>query len=307
MTFDFWRLREEFKIEGIMPERALLRLRRAGIALYNVKKTAKNVLLFRVKKKDVEKVFAIYPKVCYNGTNGYPYRLTKVGAAGVGKWIVFFKNRAAIVLGLLAFCGLTLAADNLVFGVEFIGSTVYAREAQMALAESGIKSFAPYPKGKEDIVTAKLLSLHGVEFCSVQKKGSWVRVEMQIDPFTTQALQKTGLTAAEGGEIRSISVLRGTALKKAGDTVEKGEELVGNWFVKEDGVRIAVEPVARVQIVCAYAELQEGAATEEEAFAQAYLRILATGSEDIIQRKITQTEKGFFVEISYLVTQRVNL
>ena len=64
MSLCFWR--ERVLLEGWMPERALLRLRRAQIPLYNVKKIAKNRILFRVKRKDVEKIFAIYPNICYN-------------------------------------------------------------------------------------------------------------------------------------------------------------------------------------------------------------------------------------------------
>ena len=58
--------RERMIIEGLMPERALLRLRRAQIPIYNLKKIKKNQILFTVKRKDVEKVFAIYPNLCYN-------------------------------------------------------------------------------------------------------------------------------------------------------------------------------------------------------------------------------------------------
>ena len=54
------------KIQGNMPERALLRLRRAEIPLYEVKKSQKNAILVSVKRKDVQKVFAIYPNLCYN-------------------------------------------------------------------------------------------------------------------------------------------------------------------------------------------------------------------------------------------------
>ena len=63
----FERGKEKILLEGLMPERALLRLRRAGIAVYNVQKIKKNRIVFLIKKKDSEKVFAIYPKMCYSG------------------------------------------------------------------------------------------------------------------------------------------------------------------------------------------------------------------------------------------------
>ncbi len=301
----FSAVKESFSVEGIMPERALLRLKRAGIPVYDARKIEKTKLLFRVKRKDIEKVFAIYPKVCYNGSNQSPYEVTHLGSVGVGKGFDFLKNRAGVLLGALAFCALTLAADNLVLGVEFVGSKVYAREILQALEENGVKKYAFYPEGKEDIVTARTLSLSGVEFCSVRKVGHWVRVETHIDPFTTKRLQKESLTATYSGEIRSITVLRGTALKKVGDSVQAGESLVGNWFETEDGEQVRVEPIARVQIACVYEGFFEGA-SEEDAFAEAYLLLALSDGDEITEKKITKTEEGVFVEISYLVTQRVN-
>ena len=48
--------RVRIAIDGIMPGRALLRFKRAGICLYNIQKPQKNRILFSVKKKDCEKV-----------------------------------------------------------------------------------------------------------------------------------------------------------------------------------------------------------------------------------------------------------
>ncbi len=297
--------RVEMKVEGILPERALLRLQRAGVSIYRARKIEKNAILFRVKKKDIEKVFAIYPKVCYNNSSYALYAVSEMGGVGLMKAVEFCTRRVGVVLGILLFGGLTLAADNLVFGVEFVGSEVYQREVLQALNENGIKKFALYPEGKEPLVTAKILSLHGVEFCSVQKVGYWVRVETHIDPYTPQSLQKKSLQAAREGEVHSITVLRGTPLKQIGERVTEGEDIVGNWFLKEDGEQVKVEPIARVQIACKYAALHE-AEDEESAFAQSYLTLNLLENDEIVEKNITWTDGGFFVEISYIVTQTVN-
>ena len=60
------KLYEKIVIEGNSPERALSRLQKAGICLLKVKKIKKNQILAIVTKKDSEKVFAIYPNLCYN-------------------------------------------------------------------------------------------------------------------------------------------------------------------------------------------------------------------------------------------------
>ena len=78
----FFQSRDRFLVEGLMPQRALLRLKRAKIDLYHVKKIEKNQILFSVSQKDSEKVFAIYPNVCYNISVYSPFTVKKIGVEG---------------------------------------------------------------------------------------------------------------------------------------------------------------------------------------------------------------------------------
>ena len=102
---------QRMSIEGIMPERALLKLRRAGIDLYDVKKPQKNRLDFTVAQKDMQKVFAIYPDVCYNIDGQSPYAVRRLGGVGVAKPLDFIRKRVGFVLGALLYCTLSLFAD----------------------------------------------------------------------------------------------------------------------------------------------------------------------------------------------------
>ncbi len=301
----FANVKETLEIEGVMPERALLRLKRAGISLYHLQKTRKNAILFRVKRKDIQKVFAIYPNVCYNRDSYSPYTLRRKGGVGIAKVLDFCKNRAGFCLGGLAFLGCILASDNLVLGVSVVGNTPYVREARIALAENGIKPFALYPKEKRDTVTAKLLSLQGVEFCSVQKKGSWVVVELQKADLSFTPLQRGDLVASRSGVIDQICVLKGTPQKKVGDTVAVGEVLVEDYIEGKEGEQVSVEVVARVKIACEY-EQSFPNCSEEEGFAQAYLALGETGDFEIARRELSQTEEGVSVKISYTVLQTIN-
>ncbi len=300
-------LYDRIRIEGLMPERALLRLKRGGIPLYQVKKIQKNAILLLVRRKDRQKVFAIYPNVCYNGTANCTYTAAYLGGVGVAKLVDFCKNRVGFLLGGLAFCILTLAADSFVFGIDFAGTSVYARETSQALEESGVRLFAPYKKGSEDMVAAKLLSLDGVEFCSVQKVGHRLRVEIRTSPFLQPSFTKGEMQAKHTGEIVALTVLRGSALKKAGDEVRAGETLVGDWFSTIEGEQVRVEPIARVQIACVYEGAHGGAQTAEEAFAQAYLALSLGERDEVREQTVTQTEEGFHVKISYVVTESMNL
>ena len=109
-------------IEGIMPERALLRLKRAKIDLYRVKKIQKNQILLSVNRKDSEKVFAIYPNVCYNISVYSPFVVKKIGTSGPARYLEKAKERIGLLLGGLLFAVLLLFSDAFVFGVEFVGT-----------------------------------------------------------------------------------------------------------------------------------------------------------------------------------------
>ena len=302
----FLPIKDRLEIEGIMPERALLRLRRAGIGVYNAKKVKKNKILLSVKKKDTEKVFAIYPNVCYNSNVYSPYTVKKCGSVGVGKTLTFLQRRVGVILGVLLFCILTLFANNFVFSVEFTGSEIYAREAYAVLEAGGIRPFARYSSEKEDWICSQLLALDGVEFCSVKKAGLRVRVEMRLSDFTTEQTQRGVMTAKHTGKIVAMTVLRGTALKQIGDDVRAGETLAGNWFTTEGGGQVRVETIARVRIACMY-ETGLSAASAEEAFAAAYLSLHLAEDGAVTEKTVEETGEGtFHVKISYTVTERMN-
>ncbi len=298
--------KERFAIEGLMPERALLRLKRAGISLYAIEKPQKNRILFRIKRKDVQKVFAIYPDMCYNTHSDSPYTLRKQGGDLGARCLQFCKLRVGFCLGALAFAALTLAADDLTLGVEIVGNVAYQREALAVLEENGIRPFALYPEGKADLASAQLLALPSVEFCSVQKQGFWARVELRRAPLSTKGLQKESLYASHSGVVRQIAVLKGTPCKQAGESVAQGERLVGNWQEGADGERRTVEPMARVVLECVYERVFPLGVSEERAFAESYLALELGDRDTIEQKEIAQTAEGAQVRIVYTVTQAVN-
>ena len=80
-----------------------------------------------------------------------------------------------------------------------------------------------------------------------------------------------------------------------------GEALVGAYFLSESGERTPATAIARVAISCTYDEMVE-AATEEEAFAAAYLSI----DGEIAEKSCEAAEGGFRVRIIYVVTETIN-
>jgi len=299
--------RDKLLVEGILPERAILRVKRAGISVYNAKKIRKNAILFSVNKKDTEKVFAIYPNVCYNkeGENGY--RLARVGTERTGKLLDFFKRRAGVFLGVLVFLAITQFFGGYVLRVEITGTNIYEREILRALDKNGVKTLSRYNAKNNDLICSEILSLDGVGFCSVKKEGTLVKVEVRMNPFSEPFTQKGGLYARQTGKILSMSVLRGTPLKKVGDEVTAGEPVVGDYILTGgDGeTKTQVEAIARVEFACAYEKLVS-AETEEEAFGQAYLALDLSERGRITLKNIQPSEEGFLVKLEYTEIQTIN-
>jgi len=296
--------KERFRLTGLMPERALLRLHRAGIVVYQVKKVEKNQILFCVKRKDSEKVFAIYPNVCYNNSVYSPYQVEKLGAKGLLKYADNAKRRVGLLLGGLLCFAIVSLSEPLVFSVEYTASSVYARETQMALEESGIQLYRPYKSGKEDLVSAKLLALNGVEFCSIKKVGHRLLVEIRTSPFEERETDEGIMQAKHSGTIVAMTVLRGTPLKKAGEAITAGENLVGNWFETQEGGHVRVEIIARVRIACVW-EGEIEAKTAEEAFAGAYLALQLSDGE-LKTSEVLERDGKYFVRMEYEVIERIN-
>ncbi len=296
-------VKHRLQLKGIMPERALLRFKRANIPVFDVQKKGDDTLTFCVADEDLQRALALYPPDKTAGEYR-AYTLRQTGVKGALKPLWTLLKRSGLLLGILLFCAINLYADRYVFSIEFIGSTAYCREARQALAEVGIQPFRPYKKGKEDLVCAKLLALDDVAFCSVQKSGGRVRVEMRLDDGGKTEFQQGAMQAKHTGVIIKAAVLRGTLLKKAGDSVQAGEMLVGDWFTTQDGGQVRVEIIARVQIACEYQQIF-AVETEEEAYAAAYLDI---GFEGVtIQEKSAQLcAEGYLVKASYTAVERFN-
>ena len=256
-------------LEGNCPERALSRLAKSGISVFHVKKTKKNRILFTVNNKDLEKVFAFYPNMCYNSIGGRgAYACRIVNAVGVYRLFSRVSRRAGALLGAALFLGGVVFADSLVWKIEQIGTDVYAREVKAVLSSHGVKQFSPYPKSRRKEMEAAILKLDGVSYCSIQKSGVTVRVEVRLSPFKT-AQKKTGdMLADRGGTILSAAVLSGTLLSGQGKEVQAGEPLVGAWKESASGEKIPTLAMARVTLLSSYTALGD---TEEEALANAYL------------------------------------
>ena len=294
--------REAWIVEGIMPERALNRLQKAGIGVFEAKKIKKMQILFHISKKDIEKAFAIYPNMCYNNIRGSVYTFTRVGALPARERIIRAHRTLGILLGVCSWILLVLASSVLVLRIEVVGSTVYEREVRSLLREKGIRLFSVYPENKEEVLASKILAFEGVEFCSVQKRGNTVRVEIRQSVLPLTCNEEGDLIAVRSGTLQSAVVLGGTLLKKPGESVCEGESLIGGYMIRNDE-KSPSRVVAKVRLYCVEQLIAE---SEELAYAQSVLLVESLGGDwkSIVYE---QVEEGIQASVEFTLVIKKNM
>ena len=130
---------EAWIVEGVMPERAINRLQKSGIAVFQAKKLKKMQILFHISKKDIEKAFAIYPNMCYNNIRGSVYTFTRVGALPARERIIRAYRILGGLLGVCVWLTVALASSFFVFRIEVVGSTVYGEMSFAAYIKESFK------------------------------------------------------------------------------------------------------------------------------------------------------------------------
>ena len=233
------------ELAGAAPLRALEKLAAAGIRVRDVRKTGPARLNFCVKSKETEKIFAIFARSCYTVTRKESVGLTRAAA--------FLRRRPGILAGALAALALAAAGDLFVLRVRVVGSASrYAARAEEILAEAGLSPFSLYRAEAADAAEAALLSLPGVVFASVGKAGCVLTVTLEESAEAPAPAQASSLVAPRAGVVEELTVLRGTPLAAEGESVAAGRELVGGYFVTEEGERRPTPAVARCSLLCGY-------------------------------------------------------
>lgn len=289
---------EEWKVEAIAPFRALDKLARRGVTVFDVQKISPTCLKFRAKSKESKKIFAIFRGSCYT--------VTKCGSVRLKRLADALARRPGIVAGVLLFCAFGFASNFFVLDIRVEGSGArYEERAVQILRENGLYAFAPFGEDKAAKAGAELLGLPGIVFAEVQKSGCVVTVTLEESEETPVPVRESDLKASAGGEVESITVLRGTALVKAGDTVAEGQTLVGGFFETPEGERKDTFAVARASILHTYAGEFTSGEESEEALARAVSSAnMIAGGEPLDYTYTVREENGKFI---YAVTVRVRI
>ena len=283
---------QEFFVEALSVFRVVDKLARAGIEVRSFRILTKNSAVFTVNGKDTKKAFAILRGSCYN--------IKKVRPKGAAKALSLLKRFIGLAAGILLFFVSVLVFETRILDIRIVGSGAYYQDEVMRiLDENGVKKFAVLPSDCSP-VTAQIISLPFVSFCTVGKEGGIVTVTVEVT-FDNALHTSEPLLSPASGVIQELVVVRGTPLFQVGDSVQAGDEVVKNETVfGQDGTARKVIVIARVTV--AYSFQKEYQGSEESALLSAELEF-GTLSEV----HTTKTGEGYLVEGVALKTGSLNL
>ena len=284
--------KQEFEIEALSVFRVLDKLARAGIEVCAFRFLTKNSAVLTVNGKDTKKVFAILRGSCYN--------IKKVRPKGAAKVAAIVKRYIGLAAGAVLFFLSVLFFETRILDIRVEGSGAYYKDEVMRiLDEHGIKKFATLPIDCAS-VTASIISLPYVSFCTVGKEGGVVTVTVEVTS-DDKTLQSESLFAPASGTVEELVVVRGTPVCQVGDSVRAGDEVVKNQTVfSEDGAAKKVIVIARVTVAYPFQRVYAG--SEESALLSAELEF---GS--IREVHTIQTGEGWLVEGVALAKRSLNL
>lgn len=238
-------LRIKYKVVGSKLNYLLALLHNRKISVFYADKLADNTLSVTIDFCDSNKFFAICKNMCYNKTI--------IGFYGVLSPLAYLFKNIGIFLAAIVFLIATSFLGNYLLDVDCIGSGACFKSQTLAIAEmNGATKYSKFSSIDFKNLEAEILKTNPLlSFVSVKKQGNRLIINSVLSDKQPSVLNEntSSLVSEHNGVIESITVLRGTALVKVGDSVSKGTELVGAYLTGKEDKLYPTYVLARITII----------------------------------------------------------
>ncbi len=282
-------------------ELALKRLKKAEIGVYDCKKDGAR-FIFSVKDKHVKKVFAIFAKPCYN--------IAVVGKSGRTRLFARALNRAGLIVGAAAFAAIAAISNSFVFKISVGGSGSYlSPEVKRIVYEAGAKEFSLCTNFDIPVATGKILALPRVTFCNIEKRGSIIHVDVQVNEEHNAAIDSSPLVCDVNGTVRTIVAICGTATVAEGNKVKAGDTLIAPYTLAGETQTKSLA-AGYAEIECRGRKEYFADAETDENLKAAYASILLDAAEILTRsHTVKETDGGvvYVIDFTYLHKLSINI
>ncbi len=293
-------VKRTYSIKGLNLDNLINRAKGQGVALYDVKKTARNRMLVSVNLASSEKFFAIAKELCYN--------IKKVRDTGKGYPLYFLAKNFGLIIGAILFITCSIYFNDRIFAITYTGSgSIYSREVNEYLSSIGIERYSKFSDIEVGALGDRIIENNDrLSFATCEKHGNTLKVELILS--TEQVKTISGdvyeLRSNIDGVIESIKVYRGTAEKSVGDRVKKGELIVGGYSViKEQTVKINL--IATVSIITESQFIYRSNQSGQEEFARLFAEQAVLGRDIVDGNTTVKQEKGTYIYTTTLRYRRI--
>lgn len=238
-------LRAEYKIKGeklrYLPEF----LHRKKISVYNFRLINDSECYVTIDFQDIRKFFAICKNMCYN-------KLIVRYKGLLSPFVAVFK-RIGLFVGAVLFTLVVIVFNNLVLDVKVVGSgSCFKEQTKGVVYDFGVKKYTAFSSIDYKALETEILSNNPrLSFVTVKKQGNILVIDTVLSDKEPSVLGKNtdDLISNYNGVVEEITVLRGTALVRVGETVKKGDKLVGAYLIGKDQAEYQTFVLARVKIL----------------------------------------------------------
>lgn len=291
----------DVKMTGRNRNILLKKLKKHKIKVLKLKSISEKELIIRISPKDNKKVFAFFSDMWYNQTvkTSLPYKMV----LSLKKRLVFF---ACIMLSFL----MVAFADKLYFSYEIKGQTkINNDDVNRILTELDVKKYRPVDDVKIALIKDRLFSAYDdIGYVDIKKISNRLVIEIYDKKNgETAAEPEHDLVSVDSGEIYSVTVLRGTAIKKVGERVDIGDKLIeGVFYVGENAFSTYAQGTVVLKKEYFFERAYQTDSDKNVADAVAIAFFLC-GSDSVIDQKVEKSVIGEGVNISVTLTYLVSI
>ena len=231
--------RMEISIEGLNIKRLIKNFYKNGIDLYEFNLLSHKNLVVTISVKDYKKKKKLLGD----------YRVTITKRYGLSFLKNFSLTRVGVILGFVAFLVLSFFNNNYISKIFIYGNNkISSTEIKETLKNNGVSEKTFFNNINVENLEVELEnSFEEISFVSVIKKGTNILINIKEKLFTEDSLASNDIISPVLGQIVSMEVVSGTPLRKVGDTIKKGDAIVGG-YLESEGKKVLCNAIAKISL-----------------------------------------------------------
>lgn len=238
MLKKYFRDRVELCIEGLNIKRLIKTFYKNNIDLYDLKNISHKNIVATISKKDLKKSKQFLKDYKVTITKRYGFSFLKD----------FSLTRWGILVGFVCFVILCFFNFNFLSLICISGTNKISQtEIKSFLREKGIKEKTFFNNiNLEDIESELEMKFEDISFVSIIKKGTNLLINIK-EKLAVEDLSSSQIISPYSAQIISIELISGTLEKNIGDSVKKGEVIVGG-YTENNGVKTPCKALANIKL-----------------------------------------------------------